>query len=141
MKYSVEVETDSLVYDTPCSSPAAGRQLNWAIEVDYIYCRCVVCGCVGSRTLCTGPERWIVSTVDIVLQVDIRSVEGEVVAVRRVSRIQKEDELLQKAMRKKSRKVGGVIMKLRVDFRLKLYIYYRCRGRGTGWCSLRRWGC
>ena len=36
---------------------------------------------------------------------DIRSVEGEVVAVRRVSRIQKEDELLQKAMRKKSRKV------------------------------------
>ena len=40
-----------------------------------------------------------------VLQVDIRSVEGEVVAVRRVSRIQKEDELLQKAMRKKSRKV------------------------------------
>ena len=85
----------------------------------------------------------MVSTVDkdIVLQVDIRSVEGEVVAVRRVSRIQKEDELLQKAMRKKSRKVGGVIMKLRVDFRLKLYIYYRCRGRGTGWCSLRRWGC
>ena len=58
---------------------------------------------------------------DIVLQVDIRSVEGEVVAVRRVSRIQKEDELLQKAMRKKSRKVVGVIMKLRVDFRLKLY--------------------
>ena len=52
---------------------------------------------------------------------DIRSVEGEVVAVRRVSRIQKEDELLQKAMRKKSRKVVGVIMKLRVDFRLKLY--------------------
>ena len=47
--------------------------------------------------------------------------EGEVVAVRRVSRIQKEDELLQKAMRKKSRKVVGVIMKLRVDFRLKLY--------------------
>ena len=44
---------------------------------------------------------------DIVLQVDIRSVEGEVVAVRRVSRIQKEDELLQKAMRKKSRKVVG----------------------------------
>ena len=40
-----------------------------------------------------------------VLQVDIRSVEGEVVAVRRVSRIQKEDELLQKAMRKRSRKV------------------------------------
>ena len=65
--------------------------------------------------------------MDIVLQVDIRSVEGEVVAVRRVSRIQKEDELLQKAMRKKSRKVGGafsVITKLRVDFRLKLYIYY-----------------
>ena len=55
---------------------------------------------------------------------DIRSVEGEVVAVRRVSRIQKEDELLQKAMRKKSRKVVGVIMKLRVDFRLKLYTYY-----------------
>ena len=42
-----------------------------------------------------------------VLQVDIRSVEGEVVAVRRVSRIQKEDELLQKAMRKKSRKVAS----------------------------------
>ena len=42
MKYSVEVETDSLVYDTPCSSPAAGRQLNWAIEVDiYVVCRCV----------------------------------------------------------------------------------------------------
>ena len=38
---------------------------------------------------------------------DIRSVEGEVVAVRRVSRIQKEDELLQKAMRKKSRKVAS----------------------------------
>ena len=71
----------------------------------------------------------MVSTVDkdIVLQVDIRSVEGEVVAVRRVSRIQKEDELLQKAMRKKSRKVGGafpVITKLRVDFRLQLYIHY-----------------
>ena len=38
MKYSVEVETDSLVYDTPCSSPAVARQLNWAIEVDNIYC-------------------------------------------------------------------------------------------------------
>ena len=50
MKYSVEVETDSLVYDTPCSSPAAGRQLNWAIEVD-IYCRWVVCGCVEVDTL------------------------------------------------------------------------------------------
>ena len=73
----------------------------------------------------------MVSTVDkdIVLQVDIRSVEGEVVAVRRVSRIQKEDELLQKAMRKKSRKVVGafsVITKLRVDFRLKLYICCLC---------------
>ena len=33
MKYSVEVETDSRVYDTPCSSPAVARQLNWAIEV------------------------------------------------------------------------------------------------------------
>ena len=95
----------------------------------------------------------MVSTVDkdIVLQVDIRSVEGEVVAVRRVSRIQKEDELLQKAMRKKSRKVVGafsMITKLRVDFRLQLYaistidcVWCRCRGRGTGWCSLRRWGC
>ena len=46
MKYSVEVETDSLVYDTPCSSPAVARQLNWAIEVNNIYCRCVVCECV-----------------------------------------------------------------------------------------------
>ena len=46
MKYSVEVETDSLVYDTPCSSPAVARQLNWAIEVDNIYCICVVCECV-----------------------------------------------------------------------------------------------
>ena len=45
--------------------------------------------------------------IHFVLQVDIRSVEGEVVAVRRVSRIQKEDELLQKAMRKKSRKVAS----------------------------------
>ena len=54
----------------------------------------------------------IISALDMyirhfVLQVDIRSVEGEVVAVRRVSRIQKEDELLQKAMRKKSRKVAS----------------------------------
>ena len=92
----------------------------------------------------------MVSTVDkdIVLQVDIRSVEGEVVAVRRVSRIQKEDELLQKAMRKKSRKVVRAFSETSrgLSFEalyllLPVCVWCRCRGRGTGWCSLRRWGC
>merc|ERR1711874_588987 len=45
MKYSIEVETNSRVYESPCSSgfgtPANGRgtpsrQLNWAIDVDIL---------------------------------------------------------------------------------------------------------
>ena len=87
MKYSVEVETDSHVYQSPGLSgygtPTStgygtptttgrgtpSRQLNWAIEVDI------------SKILTTPT------------------------AVRRTSRMEKEDELIQQAMRKKSRKV------------------------------------
>ena len=86
MKYSVEVETDSHVYQSHGYSgygtPITGygtptttgrgtpsRQLTWAIEVDI------------SKILTTPT------------------------AVRRTSRMEKEDELIQQAMRKKSRKV------------------------------------
>merc|ERR1711942_647126 len=90
MKYSIEVETNSRVYESPCSSgygtPANGRgtpsrQLNWAIEVDIL----------------TGEPMQV--TMD---QTDM----GRVTAEKRRSRVEKEEELIQKAMRKKSRNVS-----------------------------------
>merc|ERR1711892_855564 len=85
MKYSVEVETDSRVYQSPGGSgygtPANGRsgtpsrQLNWAIEVDIL----------------TGEP----------MQVGMEKNN-----IERVSRMEREEELIQKVMRKKSRKVS-----------------------------------
>ena len=113
MKYSVEVETDSHVYQSPGYSGygtpvtrygtptttgrgTPSRQLTWAIEVDI------------SKILTTPT------------------------AVRRTSRMEKEDELIQQAMRKKSRKVKHKTP------RLMMISMIRFLDKETGWYSRRR---
>ena len=105
MKYSVE--TDSLVYQSPGGSgyatPTNGRgtpsrQLNWAIEVD------IVTGQPMSVTMeKTNMER-------VTAEIGSKKIAGGAVSqagsVRRASRMEKEEELIQRAMRKKSRKVS-----------------------------------
>merc|ERR1711862_607764 len=107
MKYSIEVETNSRVYESPCSSgygtPANGRgtpsrQLNWAIEVDIL----------------TGEPMQVSMDQTDMGRVTAEKVSKRIAAragsepgpVRRMSRMEREDELIQKAMRKKSRKVS-----------------------------------
>ena len=106
MKYSVEVETDSRIYQSPGGSgygtPARGgtpsRQLNWAIEVD------ILTGEPMKVTMeKTNMER--VTAEKVSKRIAARAVE-EPGAVKRVSRMEREDELIQRAMRKKSRKVS-----------------------------------
>ena len=108
MKYSVEVETNSRVYQSPGGSgygtPTNGRggtpsrQLNWAIEVDIL----------------TGDPMQIsmdktnmdsVTAEKVSKRIAARAV-NEPGAVKRVSRMEREEELIQRAMRKKSRKVS-----------------------------------
>merc|ERR1712106_395226 len=108
MKYSVEVETDSRVYQSPGGSgygtPANGRsgtpsrQLNWAIEVDIL----------------TGEPKQVsfeknsmerVTAEQVSKRIAARAV-NEPGAVKRVSRMERDEELIQKVMRKKSRKVS-----------------------------------
>ena len=108
MKYSIEVETNSRVYQSPCSSgygtPVNGRggtpsrQLNWAIEVDIL----------------TGEPLQVSMDQTDMGRVTAEKVSKRIAArggsepgpVRRMSRMEREDELIQKAMRKKSRKVS-----------------------------------
>merc|ERR1712106_664895 len=106
MKYSVEVETDSRIYQSPGGSgygtPARGgtpsRQLNWAIEVD------ILTGEPMKVTMDkTNMER--VTAEKVSKRIAARAVE-EPGAVKRVSRMEREEELIQRAMRKKSRKVS-----------------------------------
>ena len=107
MKYSVEVETDSMVYQSPGGSrygtPTTGRgtpsrQLNWAIEVD------IVTGQPMRMAMeKTNMERITAENVSKKLGVGAVSQPG---AVKKVSRIEKQEELIQRVMRKKSRKVS-----------------------------------
>ena len=99
MKYSIEVETNSRVYESPCSSgygtPANGRgtpsrQLNWAIEVDIL----------------TGEPMQVTMDQTDMGRVTAEKLSKKMSAVKRMSRVEKEEELIQKAMRKKSRKVS-----------------------------------
>eukprot|EP00091_Calanus_sinicus_P015637 TRINITY_DN3409_c0_g1_i4.p1 TRINITY_DN3409_c0_g1~~TRINITY_DN3409_c0_g1_i4.p1 ORF type:complete len:153 (-),score=49.40 TRINITY_DN3409_c0_g1_i4:130-588(-) len=108
MKYSVEVETDSRVYQSPGGSgygtPTNGRggtpsrQLNWAIEVDIL----------------TGEPIQVAMEKINMEKVTAESVSKRIAAravnepgkVKRVSRVEREEELIQRAMRKKSRKVS-----------------------------------
>merc|ERR1712106_739046 len=102
MKYSVEVETDSRVYQSPGGSgygtPANGRsgtpsrQLNWAIEVDIL----------------TGEPKQVsfeknsmerVTAEQVSKRIAARAV-NEPGAVKRVSRMERDEELIQKVMRK-----------------------------------------
>lgn len=89
MKYSVEVETDSHVYPSGYGSPGSSsgrgtpsnRHLLWAIEVEFLE------DSVG----------------------DVSDDNGDIMTtptpIRRISRMEKQEELIQKALRKKSRKV------------------------------------
>jgi len=99
MKYSIEVETNSRVYESPCSSgfgtPANGRgtpsrQLNWAIEVDIL----------------TGEPMQLTMEDANNGRVNADKLAKKMSAVKRISRVEKDEELIQKAMRKKSRKVS-----------------------------------
>ena len=99
MKYSIEVETNSRVYESPCSSgfgtPANGRgtpsrQLNWAIEVDIM----------------TGEPMQVTMDDANIGRVNAEKLAKKMSAVKRISRVEKDEELIQKAMRKKSRKVS-----------------------------------
>ena len=108
MKYSVEVETDSCVYQSPGGSgygtPANGRggtpsrQLNWAIEVDIL---------TGEPMKVTMDEtsKDTVTAEKVSKRIAARAV-NEPGAVKRVSRMEREEELIQRVMRKKSRKVS-----------------------------------
>ena len=94
MKYSVEVETDSQVYETGYGSPGSSsgrgspsnRHLLWAIEVEFLEDRF---GDVGDDN------------------VDILTTPTP---IRRISRMEKQEELIQKALRKKSRKVSKFVI-------------------------------
>ena len=108
MKYSVEVETDSRVYQSPGGSgygtPANGRggtpsrQLNWAIEVDIL---------TGEPMEATMDKTNMdtVTAEKVSKRIAARAV-NEPGAVKRVSRMEREEELIQRVMRKKSRKVS-----------------------------------
>ena len=113
MKYSVEVETDSRVYQSPGGSgygtPTNGRggtpsrQLNWAIEVDIM---------TGEPMKVTMDKTNMdtVTAEKVSKRIAARAV-NEPGAVKRVSRMEREEDLIQRAMRKKSRKVS---MKLKI---------------------------
>merc|ERR1711874_473421 len=104
MKYSIEVETNSRIYESPCSSgygtPANGRgtpsrQLNWAIDVDIL----------------TGEPMQVIMDKNNMNRVTAEKVSKRIASaepgpVKRMSRIEREEEFIQKAMRKKSRKVS-----------------------------------
>eukprot|EP00090_Calanus_glacialis_P012749 TRINITY_DN2136_c0_g1_i2.p1 TRINITY_DN2136_c0_g1~~TRINITY_DN2136_c0_g1_i2.p1 ORF type:complete len:153 (-),score=49.41 TRINITY_DN2136_c0_g1_i2:150-608(-) len=108
MKYSVEVETDSCVYQSPGGSgygtPTNGRggtpsrQLNWAIEVDIL---------TGEPMEATMDKTNMdtVTAEKVSKRIAARAV-NEPGAVKRVSRMEREEELIQRVMRKKSRKVS-----------------------------------
>ena len=107
MKYSVEVETDSRVYQSPvgsgCGTPANGRSgtpsrhLNWAIEVDIL---------TGEPMQVSREKNNMERvTAEKVSKRMAARVVNEPGAVKKVSRMEREEELIQKAMRKKSRKV------------------------------------
>merc|ERR1712106_463676 len=103
MKYSVEVETDSRVYQSPegsgCGTPANGRSgtpsrhLNWAIEVDIL---------TGEPMQVSREKNNMdrVSTEKVSKRMAARAV-NEPGAGKRVSRMEREEELIQKAKRKK----------------------------------------
>ena len=105
MKYSVEVETDSRVYQSPGGSgygtPANGRggtpsrQLNWAIEVDIL----------TGEPMLDKTNKDTVTAEKVSKRIAARAV-NEPGAVKRVSRMERKEELIQRAMRKKSRKVS-----------------------------------
>eukprot|EP00091_Calanus_sinicus_P015635 TRINITY_DN3409_c0_g1_i1.p1 TRINITY_DN3409_c0_g1~~TRINITY_DN3409_c0_g1_i1.p1 ORF type:complete len:153 (-),score=45.86 TRINITY_DN3409_c0_g1_i1:124-582(-) len=108
MKYSVEVETDSRVYQSPGGSgygtPTNGRggtpsrQLNWAIEVDIL---------TGEPIQVTMDKINMdtITAENVSKRIAARAV-NEPGKVKRVSRVEREEELIQRAMRKKSRKVS-----------------------------------
>ena len=111
MKYSVEVETDSRVYQSPvgsgCGTPANGRsgtpsrQLNWAIEVDILTGEPMQV----SREKCSMEQ---VTDETVSKRMAARAI-NEPGAMKRVSRMEREEELIQKALRKKSRKVRNIL--------------------------------
>ena len=121
MKYSVEVETDSRVYQSPGGSgygtPANGRsgtpsrQLNWAIEVDIL---------TGEPMQVSREKNNMerVTAEKVSKRMAARAV-NEQGAVKRVSRMEREEELIQKAMRKKSRKVRNII------YSIKTFQYFK----------------
>merc|ERR1712038_2033930 len=90
MKYSIEVETNSRVYESPCSSgfgtPANGRgtpsrQLNWAIEVDIL----------------TGEPLQVTMDDADIGRVNADKLAKKMSAVKRISRVEKDEELIQKS--------------------------------------------
>ena len=125
MKYSVEIETDSCVYQSPGGSgygtPANGRggtpsrQLNWAIEVDIL---------TGEPMQVTMDKTNMdtVTAEKVSKRIAARAV-NEPGAVKRVSRMEREEELIQRAMRKKSRKVS-MNFKILLHLTKSMYLTY-----------------
>jgi len=107
MKYSVEVETESRIYESPGGSgygtPANGRgtpsrHLNWAIEVDIL----------TGKPMNVAMEKNNMErvTVEKVSKRMVDTANNEPEAAVKSKRTDREEELIQRALRRKTRKVS-----------------------------------